>query len=118
MEKDKEKLPQAVLLPGFCNTAENADSAMRAEENIREKIDENGVVWSKVYFGSGSHFKNWFQQVCELFGEENVMVEPVDFTGLACFSESDDKANRIWVKKKTAKQEEIQDVGRSEKPFR
>jgi hypothetical protein len=100
MENDKDMLPQAVLLAGFCHSAENAAGALHAEENIREKIDENGVIWSKVYFGSGAHYKNWLQQVYELFGEDHVAVEPVDFTGLACFTESEDKAYRIWVKKK------------------
>jgi hypothetical protein len=107
MENKKDISNRLELLPGFCHSAENAAGALHAEENIREKTDEHGVVWSKVYFGSGSHYKNWLKQVYEVFGEENVAIEPVDFTGLACFTESDDKAFRIWVKKKTDGQQDV-----------
>jgi hypothetical protein len=82
-----------------CDTGDD-NGPLEAEEKIREKKDSFGNTWSKVYFGSGAHFKNWRDQVLELFGKENVEIEPVTDTGLKCFDESDDKAYRIWVKKK------------------
>ncbi len=84
---------------GLCQIADDVAGVLQGEESIREKTDSYGNTWSKVYFGSGAHFKNWLSQVLEIFGEENVEVEPVDFTGLKCFEESEDKAYRIWVKK-------------------
>jgi hypothetical protein len=32
---------------------------MAEEEKIREKADEDGNRWTKVYFGGGAHFRNW-----------------------------------------------------------
>jgi hypothetical protein len=83
----------------LCRIADNVGEALQGEESIREKTDSRGIVWSKVYFGSGAHYKNWLAQVLEVYGEENVEVEPVDFTGLKCFEESEDTAYRIWVKR-------------------
>jgi len=65
------------------------------EERIREKTDDNGATWRKVYFGGGTHFENWLSQAKEL-GE--VQVEEVNTEGLACFEKSDEKLFRIWVK--------------------
>ena len=31
---------------------------MAEEEKIREKVDEDGIRWTKVYFGGGAHFRN------------------------------------------------------------
>jgi coproporphyrinogen III oxidase-like Fe-S oxidoreductase len=31
---------------------------MAEEEMIRERIDENGNRWTKVYFGGGAHLRN------------------------------------------------------------
>jgi len=71
---------------------------MAEEERIREKVDENGNRWTKVYFGGGAHFKNWLGQFVELNGEENVKVEEADSMGFQCYEESGEKMYRIWVK--------------------
>jgi hypothetical protein len=68
------------------------------EERIREKTDENGNRWTKVYFGNGAHLRNWLSQFIELRGEENVKVEEVDSTGFMCFGGSGEKMHRIWIK--------------------
>ena len=68
------------------------------EETIREKVDENGNRWTKVYFGGGAHFRNWLSQFVELKGEENVEVEEADSRGFRCYEESGEKMYRIWVK--------------------
>ncbi|HDZ24737.1 MAG TPA: hypothetical protein ENH70_09415, partial [Desulfobacteraceae bacterium] len=44
------------------------------EDLIKERIDEAGNRWEKVYFGGGQHFENWLEQ-CKELGE--VMVEEV-----------------------------------------
>jgi len=41
------------------------------EEQVREKIDEKGNRWRKVYFGGGEHFRNWLEQ-CRELGEVEV----------------------------------------------
>ena len=71
---------------------------MAKEETIREKVDENGNRWAKVYFGGGAHFRNWLSQFVELKGEENVKVEEADSRGFQCYEESGEKMYRIWVK--------------------
>jgi len=68
------------------------------EARIREKVDERGKKWRKVYFGSGSHFRNWLEQTIELCGKENVEVEEVDSKGFQCFEEAGEKVYRIWVR--------------------
>ena len=68
------------------------------EETFREKVDENGIRWTKVYFGGGAHFRNWLSQFVELKGEENVKVEEADSRGFQCYEESGGKMYRIWVK--------------------
>ena len=68
------------------------------EESIREKVEEDGTRWTKVYFGSGAHFRNWLNQFIELRGEENLKVEEADSTGFRCYEESGEKMYRIWVK--------------------
>ena len=65
------------------------------EELIRERIDEKGNKWRKVYFGGGEHFRNWLDQ-CQQLGE--VEVEEVDSTGFKCFEETGEKLYRIWMK--------------------
>jgi len=67
---------------------------MAQEELVRDKVDENGVKWRKVYFGGGIHFENWLAQAKEL-GE--VQVEEVSPEGLECFEKSGEKLFRIWV---------------------
>jgi hypothetical protein len=71
---------------------------MAEEERVREKMDENGSLWIKVYFGGGPHFQNWLSQVIELKGKDNVEVEKADSTGFQCYEESGEKMYRIWVK--------------------
>lgn len=71
---------------------------MAEEENIREKVDESGTRWTKVYFGGGVHFQNWLKQVFELKGKDDVEVEEISARGFQCFEESGDKMYRIWVK--------------------
>lgn len=68
---------------------------MAAEELIREKTDEKGNKWVKVYFGGGRHFENWLEQ-CRELGE--VEVEEVKSTGYKCFELSGEKMYRIWMK--------------------
>ena len=68
------------------------------EETFREKVNEDGTRWTKVYFGGGAHFRNWLSQFIELKGEENVKVEEADSTGFQCYEESGEKMCRIWVK--------------------
>lgn len=71
---------------------------MAEEETIREKIDENGNRWTKVYVGGGDHFRNWLSQFIELNGEKNVAAEEIDPIGCGCYEESDGKVYRIWVR--------------------
>jgi hypothetical protein len=68
---------------------------MAGEELIKERVDEHGVKWRKVYFGGGAHFQNWLAQ-CREIGE--VSVEEMDSTGYKCFEESGEKLYRIWMK--------------------
>ena len=39
---------------------------MAQEESVKEKVDESGNKWRKVYFGGGSHFRNWISQYIEI----------------------------------------------------
>jgi len=75
--------------------AEKEQERLAQEELVREKIDEKGNKWRKVYFGGGEHFRNWLEQ-CQELGE--VEVEEVDSTGFKCFEEGDEKLYRIWMK--------------------
>ena len=68
------------------------------EETFREKVDEDGTRWTKVYLGGGAHFRNWLSQFIELKGEENVKVEEADSRGFQCYDENAEKMYRIWVK--------------------
>lgn len=69
------------------------------EEAIQEKI-EKGVKWKKVYFGGGSHYRNWLSQCEELAGKENVRVEEINSEGFKCFENQGEKLYRIWIKQK------------------
>ena len=71
---------------------------MAEEEKIRQRVDEDGTRWTKVYFGGGAHFRNWLSQFIELKGEENVKVEEADSTGFQCYEEGGEKMYCIWVK--------------------
>jgi hypothetical protein len=68
---------------------------MAAEDRVKERVDEEGNRWTKVYFGGGEHFRNWLEQ-CRELGE--VMVEPVDATGYTCFEQGGETLYRIWMK--------------------
>ena len=68
------------------------------EEEVRQRVDEDGTRWTKVYFGGGAHFRNWLSQFIELKGEEDVKVEEVDSRGFQCYEESGEKMYRIWVR--------------------
>jgi hypothetical protein len=68
---------------------------MAKEALVKEKTDEKGNTWTKVYFGGGEHFRNWLDQ-CKELGE--VMVEEVDPTGYKCFERAGEKLYRIWMK--------------------
>jgi len=41
---------------------ETVTERIAQEELIRERIDEKGNKWRKVYFGGGEHFRNWLEQ--------------------------------------------------------
>jgi len=75
-----------------------ARQRMAQEEMVRAKVDENGTRWTKVYFGSGAHYRNWLSQFIEVKGIENVQVEEADSTGFQCYEESGEKLYRIWVR--------------------
>ncbi len=68
------------------------------EDQVRERIDENGDRWLKVYFGGGAHFRNWLDQSQELRGKENVDVEELESVGPKCFDQGGEKMYRIWVR--------------------
>jgi len=72
-----------------------AGERMAAEELVKERVDEEGNKWRKVYFGGGAHFQNWLDQ-CKELGE--VQVEEVDPSGFVCFEEGGEKLYRIWVR--------------------
>jgi hypothetical protein len=77
---------------------------MAEEELVKEKVDENGNRWTKVYFGGGGHFRNWLEQ-CRELGE--VMVEEIDSTGYKCFEEGGEKLYRIWMKMEETKEDDL-----------
>jgi len=54
---------------------------MAEEEQVQQRVSENGNRWTKVYFGGGAHFRNWLSQFVELKGEENVKVEETGSQG-------------------------------------
>jgi len=85
------------------------DSLIRqriAEEDMfREKVDEDGNRWIKVYFGGGAHLRNWLSQFLELKGEDNVRIEEIDSRGFQCFEESGEKMCRIWVRDTSSRPE-------------
>ena len=68
------------------------------EERVREKVDEAGNRWKKVYFGGGTHFRNWLSQCLEIYGESNIKTEEIESTGLQCYQESGETMYRIWVR--------------------
>jgi len=77
---------------------------MAEEEKVRERVDEQGVRWKKVYFGGGEHFKNWLSQ-CRELGE--VEVEEVNAKGYQCFEEAGEKLYRIWLRVEEAQGDDL-----------
>lgn len=77
---------------------ETIQARMAQEELVRERIDQRGDTWCKVYFGGGAHLRNWLEQFLELWGEDNVEVEEVDSTGFRCYEDSGENMCRIWVR--------------------
>lgn len=71
---------------------------MKQEENVKERLDKNGQIWTKKYFGGGTHFLNWLEQYREIYGEDNVEIEEIDPKGYSCFIKGNEKMYRIWVK--------------------
>lgn len=71
---------------------------MAHEESVKEKVDESGFKWRKVYLGGGTHLSNWLDQFKEIYGEENIQTEEIGSGGLACFERSGEKLIRIWAK--------------------
>jgi hypothetical protein len=76
---------------------EEGRERLAQEELVRERVDDKGNRWRKVYFGGGAHFRNWLEQ-CRELGE--VEVEEVDSKGFKCFEEGGQKLYRIWMKEK------------------
>ena len=77
---------------------------MDEEDLVKERIDEDGNRWTKVYFGGGQHFQNWLEQ-CKELGE--VRVEEVDSTGYRCFEEGGEKLYRIWMKMDNTEEDDL-----------
>jgi hypothetical protein len=71
---------------------------MKEENQVREKIDEKGHKWRKLYFGGGAHFRNWLEQCKEIYREEDVEIKEVNSTGFKCFEEGDERIYRIWAR--------------------
>ena len=83
---------------------EKIQEPMAKEGLVKERIDEEGNRWRKVYFGGGVHFRNWLEQ-CRELGE--VMVEELDSTGYKCFEEGGEKLYRIWMKMNETKEDDL-----------
>ncbi len=76
---------------------------MAQEELVQKRTDAQGNRWRKVYFGGGSHFRNWLEQ-CRELGE--VEIEEIDPTGFKCYEQDGEKVYRIWIKVKHKASEE------------
>jgi hypothetical protein len=74
-------------------------TGIREEEQVREKWDNHGNRWEKVYCGGGDHFKNWLQQYEEIYGKENISIEKANPSGFKCFEEGEEVMYRIWVRR-------------------
>jgi len=82
------------------NQEQTDSERLSEEERTRERVDEAGNRWKKVYFGGGTHFRNWLSQCLEIYGESNIETEEIDATGLQCYQESGEKMHRIWVRER------------------
>ena len=74
------------------------EQRMKEENQVREKIDEKGNKWRKLYFGGGAHLRNWLEQSKEIYGEEDIEIEEVKSNGFKCFEEGGERIYRIWAK--------------------
>ena len=96
-------------MPKDCQTGIGCSDAafqeiMAEEEKVRERVDEKGGRWRKVYVGGGEHYENWLEQ-CKELGE--VRVEEVDTPGYKCFEQAGEELFRIWVKMDGEKDSEL-----------
>ncbi len=74
------------------------DKRIQEEQMVKERYDENGNRWQKLYFGGGAHLQNWLQQCIEIYGEKNIELESLDSKGFRCFEESGEQIYRIWAR--------------------
>lgn len=77
---------------------------IREEDGVRERVDEEGNKWRKIYFGGGEHCRHWLEQFKEL-GE--VQVEEVDSIGFKCFEDAGEKLCRVWLKMDGSRLDEL-----------
>ena len=68
---------------------------MSEEDLVRERIDEEGNKWRKIYCGGGEHCRHWLEQFKEL-GE--IQVEEVGSIGFKCFEDAGEQLCRVWLK--------------------
>ena len=71
---------------------------LNAETIREERTDSSGTRWRKVYTGGGAHFRHWLEQFKEIYAEENLSVEEEDPAGFACFEQSGEKMQSVWLK--------------------
>jgi hypothetical protein len=74
------------------------EERVNEENQAREKTDEKGNKWRKLYFGGGAHFRNWLDQCKEIYGDEDIEIEAVESNGFKCFEEGGEKIYRIWAR--------------------
>ena len=91
------------MVKNDCEDPTILQERMAREDEISERIDEQGNRWRKVYTGGGAHFQNWLKQ-CRELGE--VLVEEISPTGFVCFEETGEKLYRIWMKVESDAKEE------------
>ncbi len=53
------------------------EERMKEEDQVREKTDEKGNKWRKLYFGGEAHLRNWLEQSKEIYGGEDIEIEEV-----------------------------------------
>ena len=83
---------------GFNGKPPQREADVKDKLEATEKTDPSGNRWRKVYTGGGSHFRHWFEQFKEIYGEENLAVEEDDPSGYTCFEQSGDPMLSIWLK--------------------
>jgi hypothetical protein len=93
-----------IMVPDENNKDKTIRERMADEVLVKEKTDDEGNRWTKVYFGGGEHFKGWLAQ-CKELGE--VQIEEVTSTGYQCFEEAGEKLYRIWLKMDAKKGDDL-----------